>query len=631
MTNTLDRKIKSLVVELVESSPPSRPAESVLPRGETQPGMVPLRSGLARMTAVAMLVLAAGLAGALIGRHLDPAGDAPALSVVSGNPAPAPLFPTDEYGDEVRLLPTSLTPLVTDAASPLDGDDVPTLDGDVIAVGRIEGSDAEVFTWNTTGPLGLRGSCLQVVSSTGRDETCSQSAEPTTGETQAVWGVARVGVGVVAVWRVPEGASIVAAEAGETRLWQRPVGGIAAFVFDPDIPVVSMAALTADGELIGGTGLSPRQVAHPDATPETGVEGAEGDLVDLTDTNPAIRILAQGGTSREAFAEAADAQGLSFTCAAGGAPPGLGFDQWELCLVAADGVLAVVPFDGEPGLVARIRQQDLSGDVLVPLDSNQPVGIRYTQPPAAGVDIEYFGEAVGSMSAPTPTVPPPLPETFAEFLRAGLGTQQSRWGMTPGKFQEGDRSVIDVTFTDGRQIHLLYPADWPLDEYGWTPNTRVVYEPDQPRQDGGSVIAAQLIFTHGEDGEWSMDLHPMASWTEEELDLARSNITLHKQANGFVTVTTTRPFSHFTRDPGQTPLSPDFQHGAASVYTEILGLASEGGCVNDPQHYPLRESHRITWCDEDAGVIVAFLVPEEYHDEILDNFDLRLATTGPGG
>lgn len=53
--------------------------------------------------------------------------------------------------------------------------------------------------------------------------------------------------------------------------------------------------------------------------------------------------------------------------------------------------------------VARIRQADLRGDVLVPLDSSEPVGVRYAQTPIAIVDIEYLGGTIISgMTAPLP-------------------------------------------------------------------------------------------------------------------------------------------------------------------------------------------------------------------------------------
>jgi hypothetical protein len=235
-----------------------------------------------------------------------------------------------------------------------------------------------------------------------------------------------------------------------------------------------------------------------------------------------------------------------------------------------------------------------------------------------------------TMAFTSTTNPPALPESFADFLDDGFGPQ---WGWIPGSSVEGDRSVIDVTFTDGRRIEMLYPAAWPLDEYGWTPDTNIVYEFDEPREDGSSVIHAQLLFVHGADGEWTFQLHPMSVWSNEELALAEAHVRLRKEANGFVTVTTTRPFSHYTRDPDQAPFNPDFSGGEAGMYVDdILGLSSTGPCIDDPANpYPTREPLGVTWCDDDAGVTVAFLVPEIYHDEILDNVDLQPVTAGPAG
>lgn len=221
------------------------------------------------------------------------------------------------------------------------------------------------------------------------------------------------------------------------------------------------------------------------------------------------------------------------------------------------------------------------------------------------------------------------PASLAEYLGSGSG---SGAGLVPESKTEGDRSVIDLSFTDGRRVEIVYPSSWPLDQYGWTPDTDIVYEFDEPRDDGSSVIHAQLIFSYGTDGEWTASIHPMSVWSSEELAVAESHFTLHEESNGFVTVETTRPLSHHTRDPDQAPSVSDFK-GEAGIYVDdILGLASTGTCVDDPQNpYPLRESHGITWCDEDAGVTVAFLVPTEYHDEILSNVDMRLVTAGPGG
>lgn len=255
-----------------------------------------------------------------------------------------------------------------------------------------------------------------------------------------------------------------------------------------------------------------------------------------------------------------------------------------------------------------------------------------TNPAATVVTTEVSVSAPDAPIQPTSstaTSTRQLSGSLADYLADGPSFD---WGLIPESSVEGDRSVIDVTFTDGRRVEIVYPSSWPLDQYGWTPDTDIVYEFDEPRDDGSGVIHAQLIFSYGTDGEWTTSIHPMSVWSDEEIALAESHMTLHKESNGFVTVETTRPLSHHTRDPDQAPFASDFK-GEAGIYVDdILGLASTGTCVDDPQNpYPLRETHGITWCDEDAGVTIAFLVPEEYHDEVLDNLDVRLVNAGPGG
>jgi hypothetical protein len=147
-----------------------------------------------------------------------------------------------------------------------------------------------------------------------------------------------------------------------------------------------------------GRNLSPVDVTAETPSAEAGeteVRGAPQDLTALDESHPAARLLAEGATDRESFATAASEQELRFVCAAGGEDP-----SWDLCLVSHEGVLAVVPFESIEGLVARVTDSHLTQDVVVPLDTNQPIGIRNTGP-LASVDIEYLGETVvGSMSAP---------------------------------------------------------------------------------------------------------------------------------------------------------------------------------------------------------------------------------------
>lgn len=387
MSDRLDQEIRSTVVELIESSPAPHPAHVAL---RSRPPRRPLtmRSGLVRMLAVAVVVLVIGLAGAWIGRILVPAEVGGQVPVVGGTPAPEPGFDPSVYGDEVRLLPST-------------GDVQPdivsgTVDGDVVAVGRIEGTDLEVFTWKTTDPT--NGTCLQIARSIGGDTTCGgalgDEPEPARQLVLPRFDEAsRDPIDVVGVWQVPDRTAIVAADAGESSFWQSPNGGVVAFTFDPDTPSVILKALDTDQQTIKSWGISPKQNIDQAKTGETGIEAATEDLTELVETHPAMRLLAQGATDHESFAEAASAQELQFTCAAGG-----GFPPWELCLVAADGVLAVVPFEGIEGLVARVQDSHLTTDVVVPLDTSQPVGILNTGPQAS-VDIEYLSQGVvGEMS-----------------------------------------------------------------------------------------------------------------------------------------------------------------------------------------------------------------------------------------
>jgi hypothetical protein len=129
-------------------------------------------------------------------------------------------------------------------------------------------------------------------------------------------------------------------------------------------------------------------------TRDQGIEGSTEDLTELTSDHAAMRVLAEGATDYDTFSAAVLDQELDFVCGAGGGPA-----PWQLCLVADDGVLAVVPFDGVDGLVARLKAPAFSEDVLIPLDTDQPAGVLHAGP-GGSVDIEDRGEVVGGLSMP---------------------------------------------------------------------------------------------------------------------------------------------------------------------------------------------------------------------------------------
>jgi len=129
-------------------------------------------------------------------------------------------------------------------------------------------------------------------------------------------------------------------------------------------------------------------------TLDQGIEGSPEDLTEVTSEHAAMMVLADGAVDYNAFSTAASERGLDSVCGAGGGPA-----PWQLCLVADNEVLAVVPFDGIDGLVARLTDPGLSEDVLIPLDTNEPVGVLHAGP-GASVAIEYDGEAFGELSTP---------------------------------------------------------------------------------------------------------------------------------------------------------------------------------------------------------------------------------------
>lgn len=263
MSDRLDREIRSMVVELVESSPAPHPAQAALHPRSRVPGPVTWRSGLARALTVAVVVVLVGLAGAWIGHNVFPPEPATQLPMVEGAPSPEPSFDPSEYGAEVRLLhPTG----------EVQPDVLPgILDGEVVAAGRIEGSDLEVFSWYTTDPP--NGACLQVVGFRARHSTCAG----TFGDNPRIAGplvFPRLNeatgevIDVVAAWQVPEGTAIVVAETSERSIWQRPKGGVVAFTFDSDTNSVTLHALDTNEETIRSQGISPSQTVEPTVNQE---------------------------------------------------------------------------------------------------------------------------------------------------------------------------------------------------------------------------------------------------------------------------------------------------------------------------------------------------------------------------
>lgn len=387
MTDRLDERIRATVVELVETSPDPLPVWEVLESRSPRPGPLSLPAGLVRMGLVAAAVLVVGLAGLWIGRTLPPSGVAD-IPVETGALGPEPEFPTDSLGAEVVLAQISGGNRPQVAAN--------VLDGPLVEAGRIEGTDLDVFTWASADPPDTR--CLQVVGPSLRESICSsQPGSDIQMEPRAFPRFDRETgepTDVIAVWKVPASTSVVVVAVREEVWWQRPRGGVAAFTFQPDTPTVTLQAWDANRESLASAGFSPQSISARGTDLSVALDGAPQDLAQIPESHPALGLVEQGLTDQASMGAAAIDQEIpNFSCARGG-----GFPGWELCLVYADGILAVVPFGGEPGLAARVRDPNLSRDVLVPLDGFEPVGIANTGLRPT-VIVEYLGEDVGSTSA----------------------------------------------------------------------------------------------------------------------------------------------------------------------------------------------------------------------------------------
>ena len=398
MPDLLDQKIRSMVVQLMESSPSPHPAHQALKTPTLRTSPLPLRWGLARMAAAAVVVLAVGLGAAWLIGSLASSDRVP---VVDGVVSPEPAFDVAFFGQEAALQPPTgrFQPEVP----------VGTLQGDAIAVGRIPDSDLEVFKWDTVDGE----TCVQVVGSEFRDTYCSDEPAGGLDPSDFLDGPEPFvttrddgsgGTEVISVWRVPEDTSVVGGLSTvggvvdtEDRFWQRPASGVTAFVFESDTTRVTFDAVDSQQHTLAVGFFSPRQITDPVQPGETQLQGSPQDLVELDSSNPVNQILAEGSDDMDSFGQAAGERDLQFVCGGGKG----GTPSRSLCLVGLDGVLIVVPFDDAPGLTARISDPGLVEDVVIPLDRTEPVGVANLSPTAGLVQIEYFGEEIGSTSRPS--------------------------------------------------------------------------------------------------------------------------------------------------------------------------------------------------------------------------------------
>lgn len=184
---------------------------------------------------------------------------------------------------------------------------------------------------------------------------------------------------------------------------------------------------------------------------------------------------------------------------------------------------------------------------------------------------------------------------------------------------EGDRTTVNVSFTDGRSVDVSYPSSWYLHEHIWKPGTGIILWLDEPRDNGQGYLYASLDFAFN-GTTWTESIRFRPEWTDEEEDLALELLDISIASNAFVTVRTTPPLYHFTPDPVQRPPVGEELGAAWILVGDTIRLDS--GCSSDT---PVsRYQGALHWCDADAGVAVTFYTSSDHYDQILKDLDFDL-------
>ncbi len=235
---------------------------------------------------------------------------------------PEPRFDTSELGEEVRLLPI-------DVRTPPFG---LRAEGDVTVIGRVEGSDVEIYL--------DRGErlCVWFIGTRLTEARCSLSDQAESGFSSPAYAVIRGGLGgearqAIVMWRVADGTSVVALDAGSVARWQRPVGGHVFFVLDGATPTgLGLANVTAydiAGEILGGSGVDVPVPEQPGDTVPRGT-GEDPPFVPATTTSAGrtiLPLLFPDGTSIEvSYPDNWDVTSHGLSIGGSGQVPGYGRD-----------------------------------------------------------------------------------------------------------------------------------------------------------------------------------------------------------------------------------------------------------------------------------------------------------------
>lgn len=402
MTMTDEQIIREVVGRMADEAPPPLDVDElgeplIQPghRDSTRRQSVKRRVTVAIASAVVLVV-----AGVLVTRmspdEMTPV-DTPVI--VEGSLGPEPEFDPDSFGEEAALLPPG-GELQPDILETLPG----VSDGEVVAVGGIPGTGLEVFTWESTDGE----TCLQIVGESSRT-TCGIDSQDWVTDPGDIppgtdfadppgvfWTTHSPSdsdtTDVVVATPVPEETSVIVFEANGETMWQRPTARIWAFSVAPDTPRLIISAWSADQSHLASTMFLPREAVDPVEQGETDLQGSPEDLVEIGESHPVAEILSEGVTTEEEFQQAAESRGIRGEGCTGGGPP-----DFRFCVFVVDGTLVLMPFEGDPGLTARISDPGLVQDVVIPLDRTEPVGVRNLDGPDLDIRIEYLGGETGGM------------------------------------------------------------------------------------------------------------------------------------------------------------------------------------------------------------------------------------------
>lgn len=276
-------------------------------------------------------------------------------------PGPEPRFDTSGLGEEVRLLPIDVRTPPWDLQ----------LDGVVTVIGRVEGTDVEVYL--DTG----ESLCVWFIGARLAEARCSLSDPAESGFSSPAYAVMRGGLAgearqAIVMWRVPDGTSVVALDAGSVARWQRPVGGHVFFVLDGATPtglgLANVTAYDTAGEILGGSGVDVPVPEQPSDSVPPGT-GEDPPFVPATTTSAGRTVLPlvfPDGTSIElSYPDNWDVTSDGLSIGGSGQVPGYGRDfdiryaqveslaeqyGWELLATYFDADGQPVPFYRLPGV-----------------------------------------------------------------------------------------------------------------------------------------------------------------------------------------------------------------------------------------------------------------------------------------